>query len=289
MTTSITIPATIEAAKQQLGGIGKLLTAKEWERAAIVYAFTTDEVTGRGNRGTSTALSARAFAELGITGLKSDRTVREYRKAWQEAMKDGAPDVKPGDTFTMPNLPWPPGFIEQRRGSHATTAEVEAGVRKLIEDQPEKVVAELAQNPESFRKATAPGSRSRKVLVEAIAELPSVGDEVTEATAAVREARAMPKPEPELRADRVMRVVTNALNEFWTREVQAGPNRVTFQQVVETAIENRNSPSMRSRMVPTANLGNELLDALAKHIDLSEDIRDGKTLTTGKALVGGGN
>ena len=55
------IPATIEEAKANLDGLGKLLTAKEWERAAIVYAFSA-------NRPTSAIadvkLSFTAFSKL---------------------------------------------------------------------------------------------------------------------------------------------------------------------------------------------------------------------------------
>ncbi|MBA2633833.1 MAG: hypothetical protein H0U86_12690, partial [Chloroflexi bacterium] len=64
-TSTIQIPASLDEAVSNLNGLAALLTAKQWERAAIVFAFTTDEANGRGNRGTSTALSARAFAELG--------------------------------------------------------------------------------------------------------------------------------------------------------------------------------------------------------------------------------
>lgn len=35
-----TIPETIEQATESLTGLERLLTAKQWERAAIVYAFT---------------------------------------------------------------------------------------------------------------------------------------------------------------------------------------------------------------------------------------------------------
>lgn len=52
-----TIPASVESMRSEMDGLGALVTASEWKRAAIVWAFTTDEVTGRGKRGTSTALS----------------------------------------------------------------------------------------------------------------------------------------------------------------------------------------------------------------------------------------
>lgn len=88
----ITIPASLDEAKASLNGIGALLTAKEWERAAIVYAFTRDgtdsDKNPRRSRST-TSLLPREFAALGIMGLGSDTTVRQYRKAWQTAIDDG--------------------------------------------------------------------------------------------------------------------------------------------------------------------------------------------------------
>lgn len=267
----INIPVSIEDAKSSLNGLGSLLQAKEWERAAIVYAFT-----GPNGPTRPRTLSLRAFADLGIVGLTNKDTVAEYRKAWESAMEDGAPAAAPGDVITVPNLPWPPGFIKHGRGSHATTEEVEAGIAKAIKDNPEKIVKALV-------------TEARGALVNTIAEMPAVGDEVTVATAAVRASRAPARSGPVLKTDHVLITVINALNEFWLREVQAGPARLTFQQVVETVIENPGSPTLRSHSVPTAHLGSELLDALAKHIGKSEDIRDGKTLsTTGVALVGKG-
>lgn len=101
------IPESIEDAVLNLKGLGELITASEWQRAALVWAFTTDQANGRGNCGTSTALSSRSFAALGIQGLKSDKTVRNYRRAWSQAIADGvATDVKPGDLIDLPDVEW---------------------------------------------------------------------------------------------------------------------------------------------------------------------------------------
>lgn len=103
----ITIPASLDEAKASLNGIGALLTAKEWERAAIVWAFTRD---GRGQPNRSTAiLTMKEFAALRITGLSSENQVGLYRKAWQTAIDDGhAQPVKPGDEIELPDRKWPP-------------------------------------------------------------------------------------------------------------------------------------------------------------------------------------
>jgi hypothetical protein len=135
----ITIPRSIEAAQEELGAIAELLTAKEWKRAAIVYAFTTDGlVANQYARSTSTTgMSPREFAGLGIAGLKSDTTVRDYRRAWQTAIDDGqAVAIKPGDKVILPSRGWPPNPKQ-----HTST--------------PEEVVARVRNNPDVVREILA--------------------------------------------------------------------------------------------------------------------------------------
>ena len=134
--TTIHIPKTIEDAKTVLDGLGALLTAKQWERAAIVYAFTEEGTNGRPAKPRNTErFSPVAFAGLGITGLASDNTVRAYRKAWQSAMEKGAPDITPGDVISVPDLPWKDVFGE------ATPVVQERVARAYIAKNPQ-VVAE---------------------------------------------------------------------------------------------------------------------------------------------------
>lgn len=98
---NVTIPATVE----ELRG---LATARAWERAAWVYAFTED---GRTTDRSSEKYTITEFADLGIAGLRSPQTVKRYRDAWTEATEDGRihPDAQPtpGDVFALPDLPWP--------------------------------------------------------------------------------------------------------------------------------------------------------------------------------------
>lgn len=150
MPQKIKVPKTVSEATAALNGVGQLLTAKEWERAAIVYAFTTvQQGSNQHRRKSDDALGIAEFAALGITGLTNRETVGEYRRAWVE---NGTLDIKPGDTITLPTMDWPPGQINHRRGSHATEA------REYI-----------ARNP--------------KVAVEAIKAVPAVADAVTTAIA----------------------------------------------------------------------------------------------------------
>lgn len=103
------VPKTIDNATADLFNLDGLVTASEWQRAAIVYAFTTTDATGRGNRSSSGLLSIHAFAELGVAGLRSRESVRRYRNAWQSATDSGwVRPVKPGDRVTLPSQPFPP-------------------------------------------------------------------------------------------------------------------------------------------------------------------------------------
>jgi hypothetical protein len=109
----VTIPATVEEAVADLTGLAQLLLAKEWHRAAIVYAFTRPGGRGPGAdpdaaTAESDSLSVPAFAALGLQGLNSHVTVTRYRRAWQWAMDQGAAEeARPGMAVDLPDLPWP--------------------------------------------------------------------------------------------------------------------------------------------------------------------------------------
>jgi hypothetical protein len=103
------IPTTIQEAIKRLDRLGQLATAIEWERAAIVYAFTYEGEKGglgaQGSRKNEASLrhTINDFAELGIHGLRTATTVRKYRSAWKE---HGALDLKPGSEVELPDVPW---------------------------------------------------------------------------------------------------------------------------------------------------------------------------------------
>ena len=75
------------------------------ERAAIVYAFTYDTGGGRPKSGEKSSLTISDFADLGLAGLTSRDTVRDYRPMWAE---HGDPDVGPGSRVTIPVIDFPP-------------------------------------------------------------------------------------------------------------------------------------------------------------------------------------
>jgi len=108
--TIISIPTTIGSAGRQLAGIDKLLTASQWERAAIVWAFTEPSVGGRPSKtgGNHTRFSFTEFAAKRIRGLTDKHAVAEYHRIWQEAIDNGdAPEIEPGDRVELPTIDWP--------------------------------------------------------------------------------------------------------------------------------------------------------------------------------------
>lgn len=85
-----------------------LLTARAWERAAIVYAYVERRQGHRTSTGSGGRYSVEAFAALGIAGLRSIDTVRRYLRAWERAIELGwTGEVSPGDHVQVPDAPWP--------------------------------------------------------------------------------------------------------------------------------------------------------------------------------------
>lgn len=107
--TEIRIPADLETVKQAMD-FNRLLVAKEWERAAIVYAFTG--VGGPRNtpyhHPPEPKVTIQEFARLDFSGLTTVKAVKRYRRAWSWAMNEGlVPEVEPGDVVVVPDIPFP--------------------------------------------------------------------------------------------------------------------------------------------------------------------------------------
>lgn len=96
----ISVPSTIDEAVNQLVTLNALVTANEWERAAIVYAFTgVPELVQHE--------SMRQFARRKIAGLKSKTTVVYYCNRWKQLVsEDASYDIGPGDSIPYPDIPW---------------------------------------------------------------------------------------------------------------------------------------------------------------------------------------
>lgn len=175
------IPKTLEQATTRLTSLGEIVTASEWERAAIVYAFT--EAPGQGKRtDLSTSrevLSFEQFAKLKIHGLRSRDTVKLYRDRWTEAIeltkrkRNGRVyPVSPGDPFIAPDLEWPPsghttGSFDKQLAGKSVEQKAEI-VDQLLSD--EKVAQAYVEEPQEPEKA--PRKSVDKVVSTAVKSRP---------------------------------------------------------------------------------------------------------------------
>ncbi len=202
----ITLPSSIEEAQDQLAGIEGLLTAKNWERAAIVAAFVQLDMTNvdLAARTSNKIKSPSEFASLGIVGLKSKDTVRLYVEAWQFAVEDGAAKpVKPGRVTILPDLPWPydskniRGMAPDRRAAIERAA-VESGLSANTIAQvvrtPAAVNAALKADPQLAATVVADPAVSR-ALNQAAART-DTGKEITRNMKAAQARDAETKPGP---------------------------------------------------------------------------------------------
>jgi hypothetical protein len=152
------IPATVAEAKGVLTGLDALLTSKGWERAAIVFAFTTLGEHGgdRSKVRSDLALTPAEFAELSIAGLSSKNTVQRYHEMW---VKHGDTSIKPGDVVTLPSIGFPP---EDRNKGTRMPKDVKALAGKIAEmdDEDKRAFAiEVAQDDTVRNEVTMEGHR----------------------------------------------------------------------------------------------------------------------------------
>lgn len=183
MTEEIRIPRTLNAAVGALNGIESLLTARNWERAAIVWAFTYE-----GKPGPRTEIGKEVdrstitdFAGLGIKGLASKPSVIAYRSAWKQAMEEvGAKDVRPGQMVELPDLPFPPVVSENDPRYQAITdrdairAQAEAdgtGPAKALDIAKNKPAMEAAIVASPAVAAAAERALARRPITEKEAEV----------------------------------------------------------------------------------------------------------------------
>lgn len=180
----ITIPADIDSAVADLNGLGALITAKEWHRAAIVAAFVT-LADGPGKAPNGKGESPLSFSKHGITGLKDTGTIRRYVKIWEST---GQPVPKPGHEISLPNLPWAEWkdtLIEEGEITSKKATDYVTGPRvaEAIKDDPRiaevAIKAAVAARPKEVATAVA---KSRAVRTE-IAEVDraEVADRLKEA------------------------------------------------------------------------------------------------------------
>lgn len=152
----VRIPRTIKAAEKRLTEIGGLVTATEWERAAIVAAYVTLPGSGGAPNRNSEICSTTDFAAKKIHGLRSPQTVKVYVEAWLDITDEGGNVIghreppKPGAVVEMPSDPWPP----TRTGTDGDETEEGANkrVRKATTKHPKSARA-VASSPAARREA----------------------------------------------------------------------------------------------------------------------------------------
>jgi hypothetical protein len=150
MSSKVLIPRDIAGVEKSLGALGKLISAQEWERAAIVAAFVMVTPNGKGLDG---HMSAQDFAALGIVGLTTDKTVRHYFEAWTKNV--GRERPVPGETVDLTGLPTfqanetvgAPGGMTPERRDALMKAGQDAGMKAGSK------VVDIAANPKSMRLA----------------------------------------------------------------------------------------------------------------------------------------
>ena len=153
--SAIRLPKTIDQAIIQLTGVESLLTATEWERAAIVFAFT--EVSSNQAHVKTDMMSVTDFAALGVAGLTSKNTVQRYNEAWA---KHGDITIQLGDQVKLPTIKFP-GSSDTNYGKRVSPAKahklvsewsapaVEAAADEIsnrLDELSDETVEQLAQN-----------------------------------------------------------------------------------------------------------------------------------------------
>jgi hypothetical protein len=174
MTVLILIPPTLDEALTELSGLGELLTAREWKRAASVAA-QVGPAPGPGRKSSNSAtfpLGCRELVDKRIVGLGSQHTIERYRDAW--CVDAGLPAPSLGERVELPDLPWPP----------STHSRLDDGPRRqAIEEQARAdgigvgSALRVAESPEAMAAAIKADAKLAHIAREALASRPSpVGD-----------------------------------------------------------------------------------------------------------------
>jgi hypothetical protein len=299
-TMKIAIPATLDGAVTSLEGLTALLTAKQWERAAIVYAFT--ENGGRGRPTTvndgNPPFTLSDFAEFGIAGLRNREQVARYRSAWQKAVDAGAPEVKPGDVieFEPPavDIEWKEAFGEQ------TTDVQERVARQVLRERPEVVADAIpaaiakvieadpgvgAQFVKQAVDATAKSAEGTSRIADVVADS-RIGERVHSLVVDkhdnYREGRdrreSFQKP-----ATRVVEKLIASINGFYDQTLLVQGEPRTYREIVQFVLDNPDLSLPNGELIVTGDLRQPLLTALENLRADTTKMLDALALTAGEA------
>jgi len=148
--TKFRIPRTSREVTDKLGELGRLLTATEWTKAALVASVVRLAETRGGDRRSSSFKAgngfetADEFANRGINGLRSKSTVTLYVQRWLDANHGVYPAL--GATVNLPDIEWPPtrtgtdGYESIQGAAHV--------LEQLIEKHGTQIIVEAVRRPE---------------------------------------------------------------------------------------------------------------------------------------------
>lgn len=175
MSETITIPTTVEDAVEHLGGLGALITARKWERAAIVAAFVRLDLGSGGRQEASTSgdfESASSFAARSIVGLSSITSVTKYVQAWLDKHDGNYP--RPGSKRRLPTVPFPP----MRTGTNGYSSEegAEKTAVRILSHDPGVFAKAFASVPGEQKEMIAQEVAVREDFIEAVRTNPVVRD-----------------------------------------------------------------------------------------------------------------
>lgn len=175
MTTNVVhIPATAEAAVEELGSLGRLINARKWERAAIV-ASLVGPAPGSGRQDRKNPISGfsftlRGLADQGITGLRKPDTIAHYRDVW--CRQRPAPAF--GESVDLTDLPEWPGIPEEELAQHTgMTPERKQALQdagKAAGMPTGAKVVDVAANPKALRAAILADQGTADAALKALNE-----------------------------------------------------------------------------------------------------------------------
>jgi|SRR5690554_1434503 len=176
---AVIIPSTLDEVKEHLNGLGKLVTAKEWERAAIVWAWT--ERKGQGARtdlSNSGKVGFSEFARLNIYGLRKYDTVAAYHDRWQSIIDELGDEyvVRPGDEIPSVEKPW----REEKSRDDGDADSDESTSDSVPQPSAEDVIAAIRDNPEVAQQVVA-DTDARAAIARASFEYDSDAEEMANA------------------------------------------------------------------------------------------------------------
>lgn len=199
--TTFKVPNADEL-RAQLTGLGRLLTARKWERAAIVFAFTEVGEVGRGrwHKPEPPRMYIREFAAQGFSGLTTNKSVSRYRDAWVSAVSNGWTTLaEPGWMVQIPEQPfpaWPYG--EDDEDGTVTITEADENVAHMHSYRgphrplAERVLSQLESSTKALERlaeefdADGMSVEQRNSLVKQLEELQKVARMVAQALRPMR-------------------------------------------------------------------------------------------------------